>query len=309
MVGPAFVWLAIQLGALTLSAARVPFSATKRFPQPGELLALWVMLFVQVTFSALLFPLLMRTFTTGVMTVVSALPFTIVAGFLAGDWDRIQMAAMCGYLTAWLVGLGLWRSVLRSPRAQGTGVALALLARWRGRWRGTCGVSSGWGRTVAWGEVSVWGPYFGAMHLATIRQIRASAVGADGCLPHRCGGGGSDWCPGSSRQTEVENERRSSHEVRRRASSPATRAFPGRNGGGAARNRAFSGNGQPLPTTPASLSKGASHDAVIERRRVRVALSTAYPHPQPRPSHPSPFSCTKSGPIGQGNPEPLRKTP
>lgn len=166
------MWLAIQLGAIALSASRVPFSATKRFPQPGELLAVWVMLFVQVTFSALLFPLLMRTFTTAVMTIVSALPFMIVAGFLAGEWDRFQMAAMCGYVAAWLVGLGLWRSVLRSSRAQGTGVALAVLAVLGGplAWylRGEFRLQSD---AFAWGEVSTWGPYFGAVHVATVARL------------------------------------------------------------------------------------------------------------------------------------------
>src|SRR3954463_6082324 len=88
LVGPALLWLCLQLAVLALIASRVPFSAPKRFPQPAEVLALKVMLSVQIIGSALFFPLLMASFTTAVMTIAMAVPFVLVAAFFAGDIHR-----------------------------------------------------------------------------------------------------------------------------------------------------------------------------------------------------------------------------
>jgi len=127
-------------------------------------LALKVVICVQVVGAALCFPLLMRTVTSAVITIVSAAPFVVVAAFLTGEWKANRVAAGGAYVMGWLLGLALWRGALRSPRAQAAGVAMAVLIAVGGplAWylRGEFVVQSD---AVVWENVGHWGPLFGAM--------------------------------------------------------------------------------------------------------------------------------------------------
>ena len=161
---PLLVWLLIQLIAIGLSVARIPFYG-KSFPQPAELLASNVMLIVQIGTSAMLFPFLFRdTWATGIV-IAASWPFTIVAGFVTGLMDPWLPIEAAGYVTLWLLGLAVWRSILRSARAQACGIAVAMLSAFGGplAWylRAEFGNSSG-------GSPDLWGPIFGVLAVANL---------------------------------------------------------------------------------------------------------------------------------------------
>ena len=159
---PLFIWLLIQLIALGVSTARIPFYA-KGFPQPAELLASNVMLIVQIGASAMLFLFLLRDLWAAGIVIAASWPFTIVGGFLTGLMDPWLPIEAAGYVTLWLLGLAVWRSILRSPRAQAGGIAVAMLAAFGGplAWylRAEFGNSNG-------GSPDLWGPIFGALAVA-----------------------------------------------------------------------------------------------------------------------------------------------
>jgi len=120
--GPVLLWLVIQLAALLLGALRIPLAA--KYPQPAERLATHVMLATQVAASALLFPWLMRDWRTAAAVVATAWPFAAAASALSAV-SLESTAAGEGYVTLWLAGLALWSRLLRGPRSQSFGVALA----------------------------------------------------------------------------------------------------------------------------------------------------------------------------------------
>ena len=160
---PLLTWVLLQLVAFGLSAARIPFYG-KSFPQPAELLASNVMLVVQIGASAMLFPFLLRDIWATSIVIATSWPFTIVAGVFTGRMDPwLPTVEAAGYVTLWLLGLAAWRSILRSPRAQAGGIAMATLAAFGGplAWylRAEFGNSSG-------GSPDLWGPIFGAMAVA-----------------------------------------------------------------------------------------------------------------------------------------------
>jgi hypothetical protein len=170
-LGPLGLWLLLQLLALGVSAARIPFFA-KSFPQPAELLATGVMLVVQIGAAALLFPYLLRDFRAAVMVVAASWPFIILAGFLTGQAERRILWGTVAYVTAWLLGLAVWRSALRSARAQAAGVAVATLVSIGGPllWylRAEYGVQSS---AVDWTQASNWGPIMGALSIAATDHL------------------------------------------------------------------------------------------------------------------------------------------
>ena len=92
---PVFLWLVIQLIALAIPIARVPFFATKHFPHTPETLASGVMLVFQIGSSALLFPFLLRDAKTATMAVAASWPFTVLAGFLTAQPDQRTLPAAC----------------------------------------------------------------------------------------------------------------------------------------------------------------------------------------------------------------------
>ena len=65
------------MSALCLAGLRIPLSA--RYPQPEEALAVHVLVIVQITAAALLFPLLFRSITSSIIVIASAIPFIQLA--------------------------------------------------------------------------------------------------------------------------------------------------------------------------------------------------------------------------------------
>src|SRR3954453_14183985 len=78
---PLFAWLTLQMLPLFAAGFRVPLSA--RFPAPEEQMALYELLFVQVTWSALFFPSLFPTVVAGVLGVASVPVMILLAAILA----------------------------------------------------------------------------------------------------------------------------------------------------------------------------------------------------------------------------------
>lgn len=168
---PLFIWLLLQLLALFLSAARVPFFALKSFPQPAELLSLPLMLTVQVVASAMLFPFLLRDLRVTVMVIAASWPMTLVAGFLTATADTRALAAAAIYLTAWLAGLALWQKALRSARAQAVGVAAATLAVFSGPIFWYLRLEYGGATTLDWSQAGRWGPIMGTLAIIKLDNV------------------------------------------------------------------------------------------------------------------------------------------
>lgn len=129
---PLIVWLLLQMLALGLSAARIPFFATKSFPQPAEILAVPLMWTIQIGTSALLFPFLLRDPRAAGLVIAAAWPFTIIAGILTGLPMSLMTVASILFITVWIWGLALWSHLLRSRRAQAVGVCVAVLLAFGG---------------------------------------------------------------------------------------------------------------------------------------------------------------------------------
>jgi hypothetical protein len=109
------VWLAAQVAALGIAAARVPLWA--RSPAAGEQLAFAIMLATQIAAASLLFPSLFQSRKLLVIAVATAWPLGELASFLA-DASISQWAAGEAYVTLWIVGLYLWANVSDQPRRQ-----------------------------------------------------------------------------------------------------------------------------------------------------------------------------------------------
>jgi hypothetical protein len=125
------------------------------------------MLVVQIGAAALLFPYLLRDCRAAAMVIAASWVFSILAAFLTGQAEHRILWATAAYVTAWLVGLAIWRSALRSARAQAAGVAIATLLAFGGPllWylRAEYGVQSS---AMNWTQVSNWGPIMGALSIA-----------------------------------------------------------------------------------------------------------------------------------------------
>jgi hypothetical protein len=118
------LWMALQLIALALAAGRVPLSA--RFPSPVERQATAEMLVVQITAAALLFPLLLREWTSFLRAAAGAAMMLALAALMG----RESMAAICsagGYVLVWLLVLKVVRELLSKERALQIGVACIVL--------------------------------------------------------------------------------------------------------------------------------------------------------------------------------------
>src|SRR6266536_2162692 len=100
---PLFAWLALQMLALLAAGFRIPFSA--RFIVPEEQLALHEMFAVQMIASALLFPLLFRTRSTGLLAIAATPLMVQLAGVLAAQTQMIPLTLACAYPAIWLLGL------------------------------------------------------------------------------------------------------------------------------------------------------------------------------------------------------------
>jgi hypothetical protein len=119
--GPLFIWLIIQLLALSLGVCRVPLAA--RVVQP-EQFALHAMLVTQVIASAMLFPFILRDVTTSAMAILAIAPFVQLASYLSEI--PLRSAALAGaYVAMWMLALSMWKSILRTPRSEMLAVACA----------------------------------------------------------------------------------------------------------------------------------------------------------------------------------------
>ena len=119
---PLALWLGLQLLALLIPVTQTPL--TDQFPRPPERQALYVMVAAQLALSALLFPLLFRWPANIPAVVASTWPMLLLSGLLASaPAARIALAA--SYVSAWLITLALWNSLLKSARSRLIGVALA----------------------------------------------------------------------------------------------------------------------------------------------------------------------------------------
>jgi hypothetical protein len=120
---PLLVWLALQLIALALAAARVPFSAN--FIRPAEVWAVQEMLIVQFVALATLFPFLLRDMRCCLALILASGPMLELAAMLAGT-PMTRVIGAWGCLAIWLTGLAAWRAATPS-RLHPIAIALANL--------------------------------------------------------------------------------------------------------------------------------------------------------------------------------------
>jgi hypothetical protein len=99
------LWLIVQIGALALSAYRIPLSIL--FPPAAEQLALGIMLVAQIGMAALLAPLLLHSRRNTVIAIVAGWPMAQLAGMLA-DAPAWRVALAEAYVSVWILTLGLW---------------------------------------------------------------------------------------------------------------------------------------------------------------------------------------------------------
>ncbi len=113
--GPLLIWLAIQLLALGIGAARVKLWA--RAPLPGEQFSIDVMFVMQIVAASLLFPFVTRDLLTTITIASTSLPFIALAGLLSGTSSgRLMLAAL--YLILWLLGLAMLAQASMQPFAR-----------------------------------------------------------------------------------------------------------------------------------------------------------------------------------------------
>jgi hypothetical protein len=99
------VWLAVQLAALGICAARVSLWA--RSPRASEQLALSLIVAVQIAAASLLFPYLLGTWRFTLLAIVTALPMAQLAAVLADAGIRAPIRAEV-YVILWMIALRLW---------------------------------------------------------------------------------------------------------------------------------------------------------------------------------------------------------
>ncbi len=103
------LWLIAQLGALGLAAMRPMLWS--RSAMDSERYALAMMLVVQIGLSSLMFPVLLRKFSSVVIVFATAWPMAQLACVLA---DAPVIGCIRGelYLLAWIIVLHLWCGIL-----------------------------------------------------------------------------------------------------------------------------------------------------------------------------------------------------
>jgi hypothetical protein len=104
--GVAFgVWLAVQIGALALSAFRVPLAVG--LPLAAEQSALPVMLVTQAAGAAFLAPLLLNSRRGTIIAIAAAWPMGELAALLA-DAPTSRVILPETYITLWILALACW---------------------------------------------------------------------------------------------------------------------------------------------------------------------------------------------------------
>ncbi|HSZ54924.1 MAG TPA: hypothetical protein VK797_04645 [Tepidisphaeraceae bacterium] len=121
------MWSILQLGAIALSAWRVPLAA--QFPQPPEFGAVRVLIVVQFMSAALLSPVLLADWQMGLAALCSGGTLLLVAAVLAA-WSLGDALPLAGYLAAWLICLSAWMKALGGAkwRMVAAGIAAAFSA-------------------------------------------------------------------------------------------------------------------------------------------------------------------------------------
>lgn len=102
--GPLFLWLALQLAALSIAVFHFPLWAHS--PESEDLLALQFLLVAQLGGSALLFPLLMGSWRQTVFTTASNWAMIVLAGMLSAVSLRTIGLAVI-FITLWLLALAV----------------------------------------------------------------------------------------------------------------------------------------------------------------------------------------------------------
>jgi hypothetical protein len=103
--GTLFVWLILQLIAIAVAAWRIPLAA--QYPEPAEFQAIRVLITVQFIGSALLSPVLLRSWQMTLAAACSSGVFILVGALLAG-WSLREALPILSYLAAWLLTLFAW---------------------------------------------------------------------------------------------------------------------------------------------------------------------------------------------------------
>ncbi len=123
------IWLAVQMTVLALAANQTQFS--EQFPRPAERMAAWEMMFTQIIFAALLFPILMRSTTSALLCGAAGVLMAMFAGFLSALPQR-TIALHAAYLSLWM--LALWAvhglTMLNRRRRMWAMLGSALAAAW-----------------------------------------------------------------------------------------------------------------------------------------------------------------------------------
>ena len=170
--GPLFLWLVLQLLALSLAVFHVPLSA--RFPPPGEQFAIHIMLVTQVAASALLFPFLMRDVKTSAIVILSIAPFVQLSSYLSSvPISRAALAAV--YVAVWLLTLAIWRMMLDSRSREMLGVACASALALGGAIIWYVGAEAREPGPIDWSHDALFGPILGAV--SQLHTAPASAWG------------------------------------------------------------------------------------------------------------------------------------
>lgn len=155
------LWLAVQIGALALSAYRVPLAMG--LPAAAEQSALAVMLVIQIGAAALMAPLLLSTCRQTIMAMAFGWPMAGLAGLLADvAADRAAMGE--AYVSAWMLSLSLWVWATRESKSAANLPAVAAMI--------SLGGPVAWylhaefvrqSDTVNWGRDALYGPVMGAL--------------------------------------------------------------------------------------------------------------------------------------------------
>jgi hypothetical protein len=112
--GVAFgLWLAVQIGALALSAFRVPLAVG--LPLAAEQSALPVMLITQTAAAAFLAPLLVNSRRSTIIAIAAAWPMGELAALLA-DAAASRVILSETYITLWILALACWVCALSKTR-------------------------------------------------------------------------------------------------------------------------------------------------------------------------------------------------
>ena len=105
----------MQLGAVALAAAHIPLAA--EYPQPAEFQAVQIMLAAQITWATMLFPVLLVNWRAVVAAAGCACVMLAIAGMLSA-WSLAQIVIPAGFVTLWIITLGVWPAALPNGRSR-----------------------------------------------------------------------------------------------------------------------------------------------------------------------------------------------